>query len=104
MPADIWHAATRGEWKGEGGDGALPVPADCFSSTCSWDRNIPFFVGLHFNRHPKICWYDTVVETGGVMKMEGSSGDSGPLPSFGPNGESRAQLFEMAHPSVDDSA
>lgn len=71
--------------RGESRDDALPAPANYFSSTYSWDHNILFSVGLHFNYYPKIWWCDTLYLRGGMIKMEGPSRDIGPLPSIGPN-------------------
>lgn len=85
-------------------DDMLPAPANYFSSTYSWGHNIRFFVGLNFNWYPKIWWCDTLYLRGEMMKMEGPSRDTGPLPSIGPNREIRAQPFEMAHTSVNDLA
>lgn len=66
------HGTRRVEGKSR--DGALPVPANCFSSTYSWDQNILFFVGLGFNCYPQdLVTRHSVRETGGMIKMEGGN-------------------------------
>lgn len=119
--AHRWDLSDRGIWRadvkcrliysmllywgwgeGESSDDVLPAPANYFSSTYSWGHNILFFVRLNFNWYPKIWWCDTLYLRGGMIKMEGPSRDTGPLPSIGPNRKIRVQPSEMTHTSVNE--